>query len=411
MKRIIALLAAALLVQAAFADDAGEPSEESVLDAARAKYWQESRSSEADDGTSVKVEVEVTISEDGQESEAEDAEAERDSIAYTPFLLSFVPGLSAPFGYYDVSFAAGAVGCMVRDVNGAAGAGVFTMARNINGFQAAGVFNMAEDVHGVQAAGVFNIGEDVYGVQAAGVFNIAEMAYTPIQAAGVFNIADEVNGFQAAGVFNIADRVKGGQAAGVINVADEVKGVQIGLINIADEIDGIQIGLLNIAGNGVDSFGVIYEPITDSFSAQWQTGTPYLFTTAGVSAPASAWFSDWSEFSAYAGLGTRARVLGINLDADICAVQPIAPLPTDRSAWKNGTAWNSIEPYPSLRLMAGVPLFGKRAQIIGGLKLDIDIESLGDILPENRKVGESWSDSWFGERFTVWPKWFIGVKL
>jgi len=383
MKRIIVLFAAALLAQAAFADDIDEPSEQSVLEAARAKYWQDQRSSDERRDADVSVDIDIAVNEAGSDDQDADHRPEKeegDDVPFTPFLISFVPGLSAPFGYYDVSFAAGAIGTMTRGVRGAAGAGVFNISRDVRGLQGAGVFNISRDVKGLQGA-------------------------------GVFNMADGLRGCQAAGVFNMARDVSGVQVAGVLNVADRVKGVQIGLVNIADNIDGVQIGLLNIAGNGVDSLGVLYEPETNWFYAQWQSGTPALFSVVGIGAPGAAWFEDWREFSVFAGLGTRARLLGVNLDLDVCAVQPVVDLPSDRESWDSGDAWDSLRPYPSARLTAGVPIFGKRCQIVGGLKVDIDVASLGERIPEDLRKGDSWSDAWFGERFTVWPKWFVGVKF
>jgi len=399
MKKIIVLLAAALLAQAVIAD---EPSEQSVLEAARAKYWQDQRSSnDGDDAITVDVDIDVNIG---------DSERHED-VPFTPILISFVPGVSVPFGYYDVGIAAGMIGNVARDVKGASLASVFNIARDVKGLQCAGVFNIADDVKGLQAAGIFNIAEQVHGFQGAGVFNIADDVDSPIQASGVFNIAGNVRGSQAAGVFNIADDVSGAQAAGVFNAADRVRGVQIGIVNVAEDIDGVQIGLVNIAGNGVDSLGVLYEPQSDWFYAQWQSGAPALFSVYGIGAPASAWFEDWSEFSAFAGLGTRGRLLGVNLDLDVCAVQPIAGLPSSREAWETGDAWKSLAPYPSVRLTAGIPVLGRRGQFVVGLKADVDVGSPGDRVPESLRTGKSWSDAWFGERFTVWPKWYIGVKF
>jgi hypothetical protein len=413
MKRIVALLAAALLVQAVFADDADEPSEQSVLEAARAKYWQDQQSSNDDKGADISVDIDIDVNggDDGQSDDTREYRKSDDGVPFTPFLISFVPGLSAPFGYFDVGFAAGAVGNMTRDVKGAEGAGVFNMSRNVMGFQGAGVFNMAEDVRGFQGAGVFNMAKKVHGFQGAGVFNMADDVDSPFQAAGVFNMAKKVRGFQGAGVFNIADEVSGGQMAGVFNVAEKVRGVQIGLVNVAEEIDGIQVGLVNIAGNGVDSLGVLYEPASDWFYAQWQSGTPALFSVLGIGAPGAAWFEDWDEFAVFAGLGTRSRFLGVNLDFDVCAVQSVAAMPSSREAWESGEAWKSVAPYPSVRLTAGIPVFGKRGQIVGGLKADVDVDSLGDRVPESLRTGDSWSDTWFGERFTVWPKWYFGLKF
>jgi hypothetical protein len=400
MKKIIVLLAAALLAQAVIAED---PSEQSVLDAARAKYWQDQGSPTDEGGNSAEVDIDIDVNIVG--------EGKPEGVPFTPILISFVPGVSIPFGFYDVGLAAGSIGNLTRDVKGAAFAGVFNLSRKVMGFQGAGVFNMADDVKGFQAAGVFNMAKRVHGFQGAGVFNMADDVDSPMQAAGVFNIADKVRGSQAAGVFNIADEVSGAQAAGVFNIAGKIRGAQIGVVNVAEDIDGVQIGLVNIAGNGVDSLGVLYEPQSDWFYAQWQSGTPALFSVYGIGASASAWFEDWNEFSVFAGLGTRARLLGANIDLDVCAVQPVSGLPSSRESWETGEAWKSLDPYPSVRLTAGIPVLGKRGQLVVGLKADLDVGSLGDRMPESLRTGKPWSDAWFGERFTVWPKWFLGVKF
>jgi len=105
---------------------------------------------------------------------------------YTPVLLSFVPGVSIPFGYYRTSVSCAAIGAAFEASYGFAGAGVF---------------NIYDEGYGFQGAGVFNIsGERIGGFQGAGVFNIA---------------GNEVDGFQGAGVFNIAGGpVRGAQVAG-----------------------------------------------------------------------------------------------------------------------------------------------------------------------------------------------------
>jgi hypothetical protein len=396
MKRILYLLAAAaLLSQAAlaFAQDSGEPSEESVLEAARSKYQQDQSASDEVPGGGTEAEV-----------------------PYTPILLSFVPAISIPFGYYDVSIAGGAVGNLTRDVTGAEGAGVFNLARNVSGFQGAGVFNIVEgDVKGFQGAGVFNIvNGTVMGFQSAGVFNIAGKARTPFQGAGVFNIAEEIYGFQAAGVFNIAGRVAGGQVAGLFNSAERVSGVQIGVVNVARHIDGIQLGLINIAGNGVDSVGLSWEPASDFVYAHWQAGTPALYTVAGLGAPSGDWFRNIDGFVVSLGLGSRTRFLGLNLDLDISAEQAIGALPYgsfdcdgDWSAWEG---WSMIRPYPAVRLAAGLPL-GRHLQLVGGFKADFDFDSWSGRVPESLKVGSSWRGSLFDEDFTAWTKWFFGFKI
>ena len=430
MKRFMSIFAvAALVCQAAFvfAQDSDEPSIESVLDAARAKYWQDvGPDSESSDSES----SEDDSSDDSGLFEAEGPDAD-DDVPYTPFLISLVPGVTIPFGYYDASFVAGPIGNISRDVTGAEGAGVFNISRDARGFQGAGVFNIARRVLGFQGAGVFNLVEGdaigfqssgvfnivdgtFSGFQSAGVFNIAGTARTPLQCAGVFNIVDEIYGFQGAGVFNIAERVAGGQVAGVFNAADYVTGIQIGLVNVADHIDGVQLGLVNIAGNGVNSAAVTYESQTDFAYAHWQAGTPAFYTVAGLGAPSGDWFHDTSGFVASVGFGSRTRAFGLIIDLDVSAAQAIGVLPYssfdpsgDWGAWEG---WSMIEPYPSVRLMAGLPI-GRHLQIVGGVKADIDADSLGERVPEALKAGESWRGSVFGESLTAYYKWFFGIKF
>jgi hypothetical protein len=423
MKRFISIaIAAALLGQAVviFAQDSGEPSEQSVLEAARAKYW---ASKDADQGASAQEAPEAQAAPSAeqapQEQEAPEessgtiAKTRDENFPYTPFLLSFVPGISVPFGTYDVSFAGGMIACVVNDVQGVEGSGVFNMANDVRGLQGAGIFNMARDLRGLQGAGIFNIARNASGAQGAGIFNIADDVHG-IQGAGIFNIADSVHGFQGAGLFNIAGDVSGGQAAGLFNSAGNVKGVQIGVVNFARNIDGVQIGLVNIAGNGVDSLSFAYEPATSYAYAYWQAGTPALYTVAGVGAPYTDWSCDYSGAVASLGLGSRSHFLGITIDVDVSAEEEIGSLPFDSFDWSGDWSawegWSMMRPYHSLRISAGVPI-GHHWQVFAGLKADIDVDALGDRVPEALKKGSGWRSSLFDEGFTVWPKWFFGLKI
>jgi hypothetical protein len=376
MKRILSIaFAAALISQAvvAFAQDSGEPSEKSVLDAARAKYWA---------GGNAKSDSRQAA-EAPEDSAAAIAAAQGDDFPFTPVQISFVPGVSLPFGVYDVTLSAGMIGGITRDVSGAAGSGVFNISRDLRGAQGAGVFNISRDMRGVQGAGIFNVAEDVHGLQGAGLFNIARS-------------------------------VKGGQAAGLFNSAGDVKGVQIGVVNIARNIDGVQIGLINIAGNGVDSLGVAYEPATSYAYAYWQAGTPTLYTIAGLGAPCRDWDCDPAGAVASIGFGSRSSLFGIKIDMDLSAESAIGDLPYRSFAWSGDWSawegWSDLKPYPSLRIAAGAPI-GHHWQVFAGLKADIDVKALGDRVPEALKRGSGWKGSLFDEGFTIWPKWFFGLKM
>jgi hypothetical protein len=410
MKRIVTLLlTTALLAQAggafAHADDFDSDSDEisgrSVLEEARSRYFRfvDSLMPQADE----------------ERSEAAEERTETGRVYYTPVVLSFVPMISVPFGYYDTTLAAGLIGVMTRDVNGIEGSSVFNISRDIHGLQGAGVFNISGDIRGLQGAGVFNMAEGVRGAQGAGVFNIAN-AFRGFQGAGVFNIAHgDSGGFQGAGVFNIADSIRGVQGAGVFNIAGKITGLQMGLVNVADNIDGIQLGLINIAGNSVDSIGFAYEPATDYLYATGQIGTPALYTVATIGTRNNGWSWSADESVASLGLGSRSRFLGLNLDLDLMASQPLGALPFASfdwagSDWTTWSGWSLLKPYPTMKISLGMRI-GQHLQILGGLKVDVEVASLGERVPAALKQGESWNMNAGSESLSFWPKWFFGVKI
>jgi hypothetical protein len=423
MKRFFVVIAlAALLGQALAAQDSGEPSESSVLEAARSKYWGEQ-----------------STEEKGREAKAAHADSRDDEedVPFAPFLISFVPGLSIPFGYSDAAFSAGAIGVLTRDVYGFQTAGVFCLARDVAGFQWAGVFNVSEgqvggfqgagvfnvaegDVDGFQGAGVFNVAEgSADGFQGAGVFNIAESSKTLIQTAGVFNIAGDIDGFQMAGVFNQAGRVEGGQIAGVVNVAGDVDGIQIGLVNIADRVDGLQLGLVNIARSpGLSSEGIFFEPETDYVYAAFQAGSRHLYSVFSAGTlrgdgcfglqPESA-----GDLVLGYGFGSRMRLSNVYIDLDVSAVSFVGPdLPAIGNAiadWRPMPDASGLIPYPSIRLYLGLPLIG-RLHLVGGIKTDVDL-AIAPRVPGGLKRGMYYADTWLDVGFQAWTKWYVGIKF
>jgi hypothetical protein len=413
MKRILSVLAAALLMQTvSLYAQQEEPSIDSVLDAARAKYWADKAQAEQEAQPSETEENERTERPD-RDGVGEDRESP--GISYTPVLISLVPGLSMPFGYRDASIAAGLVGNITHEVSGIEGASIFNISRSIRGIQGAGIFNIAEETAGVQASGIFNLsGKADKAIQGAGIFNLSGGTMRGVQGAGIFNIAENIRGAQGAGIFNIARHVSGLQGAGIFNSADSVTGVQIGVVNVAKHVDGIQLGLVNLAGNGVDSLAVAYEPATEYAYTYWQAGTPAFFTLVGVGAPCRDWSLDYSGSVASLGLGSRSRFLGLDLDLTLSAEQPLGKLPygelrRDESI-KNWDGWAELRPYPSIKLSASLPV-GNHWRIIGGLKADIDASGLGSRVPESLKAGRAWSLECFGQDFTAWPKWFFGLSI
>jgi hypothetical protein len=466
MKHILSIVAAmALLWQATalVAQDSGGPSEQSVLEKARQKYQSDQGSEQAAPEPAAEApaaaEAQASPSPATDEKKAEEEPEIESKASYTPFQISAVPGLAFPMGYYDVSIAVSPIGNLTRDVAGLEAAGIMNIARdirgvqsagimnnsrNVQGLQGAGIFNISRDIRGLQGAGIFNMAGKVEGIQAAGIFNMADGSIrglqgagifnqassqlqgvqaagianistdmSGVQGAGIFNISQDIIGLQAAGIFNIATDVNGVQAAGIFNVGRNVRGIQIGLVNVADSINGPQIGLVNIAGNGVDSIGLLYEPVSSYVYTQLQLGSPFLYSVATVGAPAGDWFIDGSRFLASLGLGTRAKLWFLDLDFDVSMVQAIGALPYESfnpHRYWDWSGWSQFAPFTSARLSLGLPL-GRHFRIVGGLKADFDFDGLGYRVPDELKKGRPWraqTDAW---GFTAWPKWFFGVKL
>lgn len=316
---------------------------------------------------------------------------------YTLIQLSLVPGIAIPFGKPDAGISIGSIG----NISG-----------KVDLLQAAGVFNVAERIHGIQGAGVFNIAsKEMNGIQLAGVFNITDDNHAPIQGAGVFNIADGVRGFQVAGVFNIADDVLGVQVGPVFNVADDVTGLQVGLINIADEINGLQVGLINIAGNGVFDLQSTWEPDTKLTHHTLKTGNTSVFGVYSVMLPEEDMFKAADEMVISAGLGTRiGSSRGLALDLSISGSQAVGADPArffDAWTWKSGlTPADAFAPWPTLD--ASLSLKMGIFRLIGGVRSDISLD-VAPNMPASLARGMRYSDTWFGQSFTAWTRWYVGV--
>jgi hypothetical protein len=412
MKKILSIIfAAALVLQAAnvIAQDEGdssEPTEKSVLQKAREKYGSAPKAKEAAPaGTASAETAEATPAEEKREAEDQPADGQARGGRYTPIQLSLVPGLAFPRGAYDTSLALGAVG------------------------------SSSDRVSGIQGAGVFSIARELRGVQGAGVFNITRENLQGAQGAGVFNIANEVRGAQLSGVFNIAKNVHGVQAAGVFNAAEQVDGVQVGLVNVAKSMDGVQIGLFSYVANGIHELGLAYEPQSGFAYASWQSGSKNFYTRWGYGATGKDWKVDFDDAVASFGIGSRNSISIVDFDIDLSAECAVRSFSFDLKKVK-GRHWDCDDEddkdfrdreeeihddyyyvpdswpriYPSLRIEANIPL-GRHVKLFGGLKADIDIDALGDRVPEALKCGAGWKGEVWGGEFTVWPKWFIGLKI
>lgn len=423
MKRLVSCFVAATVCASAglFAQDVG--SDDYVLEQARREYQASSSSSgqvaDAAESPAPQPLISITINQPQRPERPERRETgDEGRYPYTPFVLSFVPGVAAPMGIWDTSMALGWIGTATGSVDGFAAAGAFNIGLGtVNGFQGAGAFNIAEgDVNGFQGAGVFNIAEDVNGFQGSGVFNIAEdVAFA--QGAGVFNIARKVSGVQAAGVFNVADELDGVQSAGVINVAGKAKGLMIAPINVADSLDGVAIGFLNFIADGINDLAVDYQFDTDTAYLTYRTGTRALYAVAYAGLPGqrvAAGFDSIDGLTAGFGLGRRIRFLFLSAD-----IEAAAELPVDPAAWQAAAAADDPSflgldrSFASLRISFG---FGGRKSLglYMGVKTDIAPAGAG-LVPEHLRSawGESAPEALtvLGERFELWPKFFMGFRF
>ena len=321
------------------------------------------------------------------------------SADYALLQFSLLPGIAFPFGASDAAISLGTIGNISGRVDFLQAAGVFNIARGIRGFQLGGVFNIA--------------GDEMGGIQAAGVFNIASDRHTSLQLGGVFNIADGLWGSQLAGVFNIAGDIQGAQVAPVLNIARDVRGIQVGLVNIAGKVNGFQAGLVNISSNGIFGAATTWEPLTGYVGTTWKTGNTSVFALYSVTAPKDELFRITDNTVISAGLGTRigdSRVLYIDLSAS--ASQALGP---DLGHFVSAMTWSDglkpadvLAPWPTLEASLSLRLGGLR--LTGGLRSDIWLASLPSP-PSGRAQGFAYSDTWFGQSFATWTKWYVGIGL
>lgn len=434
------LMALLVLSGPAWAQDAADPDEDYVLKKAREKLAGDGSASvptpqapsapaaspaaQAAPAAASPASPSITIIINRGERparEADDGEGSSDR-PYFPFVIGFVPGLSFPFGTYDTSISAAAIGAMTGSVYGVQGAGVFSIALgDVRGAQGSGVFNIVEgSVQGAQGAGVFNIAGASEAVQGAGVFNIAGDVQGG-QAAGVFNIAEAITGVQAAGVFNIADEMRGVQMAGLFNVAHDAKGLMIGVVNVADKLDGVAIGLVNVIGNGIYDINVDYQFDTGMSYLTYRSGTPFLYASFFAGQPAQEIARSAAGATFGAGLGHRFRFLFLTADVEACWETPLdaayiaalgaAVLNED---WSTAAALQPENPsFASLKATFG---FGRRRGFgpYVGIKADLGIEGLGGVPANLRSAFGSavpYSFDMFGLEVTAWPKVFVGIKF
>jgi hypothetical protein len=411
------------------------PDESSILDQARKNY--QNQNDRQDQKNDLKQSLDEVITDWVDENFAQPKE---ERIPFTPLVISFVPGLSVPFGDYKTIVALGIIGSGVKEFYGVQAASVFSLAdKGGAGLQSSGVFNICGGTFlGVQAAGVFNIADgSLQGGQAAGVFNIAGNGSGPVQLAGIFNIAgNSFSGVQAAGVFNIAGRqMKGIQAAGVLNVADgldgvqvsgvvnsagKAKGLQIGLVNIADSMEGLQLGLINIALTGIHSTGMYYDDNNFSYVFS-QNGTNNFYTLFYAGMKIEDWLVNNDSLTIGAGFGFRTKLWNMYIDTDVSA-KSYATTYFDKVAAKlqaTGMGWSSVynalaktavpPVFPNVRVSLGLPIL-LGMELFGGVSADIAVDSLY-VTPESVRGGTHYDATILGRNVDIYPKLFFGIKF
>jgi len=342
---------------------------------------------------------------------------------YFPFVYSFVPGVSIPFGIWDTSLSVAPIGAITGSVHGLQGAGIFNIADgDVQGLQGAGIFNIVEgDFRGVHGAGLFNIVHgNARGVQGAGLFNISDSA-NAVQGAGLFNIADNINGVQASGLFNIADSMRGVQAAGLFNIAGDASGVMIGVVNVAENLDGLALGLVNIIGNGIHDISVDYQFDSGMTYATYRSGTPFLYAAFYAGQPFDNLVKTADNITFGAGLGHRFKFLFLTADVDVCMETPLDMA----TIYALGQAIQNEDPDPIMQLESWKSSFASIRATFGfgdrkgfgpyiGIKTDIDIAGLGAVPEIFRSSFGSTTASTvtlFGNKWEIWPKLFLGVKF
>ncbi len=420
MKRVLlcAILATALAAGFVSAQESsGEPSAESVLQAARDKY----NGTDNTQAETLAPPVSEPVADYQAPPGADGSTANQDNYPYTPAVIGFVPWISFPMGVYDSTLAASAVGAMNGTIVGLQAAGVFSVAlESVFGAQVSGVLNLTNNnLRGLQAAGVFNVvGGNVDGIQTAGVFNIVGGSADWIQAAGVFNlVGGTMNGLQAAGVMNVSGNFSGVMASGVINVTGSGKGVMVGVVNVADSLDGVAIGLVNIIKDGIWDINTDYQFDSKTAYLTYRSGTPALYAVAYAGQTVADLLATSNNISAGAGIGHRFKVLFLTVDSELCfESSPIEAFSELRNHEEcsgfTEASLRQIAGFGSLRVSFG---FGQRKGFGVYMGLKTDFGNWGSFtVPERFRysfgTAQPEGTMLFDKIRPFWPKWFIGIR-
>jgi len=112
-----------------------------------------------------------------------------------------------------------------------------------------------------------------------------------------------------------------------------------------------------------------------------------------------------------AGLGTRlGNARGLFLDFTLSASQLVG---ADLEGFLDGISYSHglepvdvLEPWPTIDASLSLNVGGLR--LIGGMRSEIRLAS-APYLPLRLEKGFEYSDTWFGESFTAWSRWYVGL--
>ncbi len=164
---------------------------------------------------------------------------------------------------------------------------------------------------------------------------------------------------------------------------------------------------------GVFSLSVSWEPQSGYFRNTLLLGIPSIYFIYSIATPQDELFKVFDNTILSAGLGTRiGNTRGLYADFSASASQAIGP---DLKRFFNALTFSGgLEPGDILALWpaldASLSLNLGAIRLSCGLRSDIYLASAPN-LPAGLTKGFAYSDTWFGESFTAWTRWYIGLRF
>lgn len=275
---------------------------------------------------------------------------------------------------------------------------------DVYGVQVGGALNVARgDQRGLAIAGALNVGGgEARGGQVAGAANVNVGHVRGGQIGGAFNYAGGLSGFQIAGAANVAGTLHGAQLS-VVNVGGDVSGMQFGVVNIASRVRGLQLGVINVGGE-VDgaSVGLLSFVRNGQLHAEaWSSDVS--FANVGVK-----FGSKHAYTLLFAGANNRVENHGWSLGAALGAHIPFERFFIDTDIGAQNFYGNNLRAQSTslfhLRVMAGVPITGRLAVIVGpSLNMATTFEGPLGSAP-------TFMPTFGSENFRFWPGLQAGLR-